>query len=289
MNISDPFIGLTLYMWLWIFLSFFTICVWLTFRYGVWSKYEVLWGLYYAYKAQSKAAFIFNLDLKAELFSESQAKCIFDYASYKYTGFSTAFFGLQGKVESLLFNYATIFLDDLDPLTAVVYKFGHRNMDVEIAKKLQNYEWDDRSSSISIGGTDTDIVLDSNRWTVKNSPQHKAIVNYCEIHNDGNPNDQIHSYMKFQRYLNEGKIAATGALAVIEPQTIVPWVRIDSAFPIDVEDNEQAGARRQHAEDEMNADANQFNKYIPHVLGFGVLFAFVIVGIRFAAFAMTKH
>jgi hypothetical protein len=95
--------------------------------------------------------------------------------------------------------------------------------------------------------------------------------------------------MKFQRYLNLGKIALTGTLSIIKPKTIIPWVRIDSAFPIDVEDNEQAGARRQHAEDETNADANQFNKYIPHVLGFGVLFAFVIVGIRFAAFAMTKH
>jgi hypothetical protein len=248
-----------------------------------------MWGLFYAFKAESKAAFVFNAELKAELLSEAQAKCIFDYASYKYEGFSTDLFGLVAWFQRLVFNYATVYLDNLDAGTALIYKFGHRNMDVEIAKKLQNGEWDDTPSSVITCGIDTDIILDSDRWSVKSSQQHKAIVNYCEIHNEGNPLDQVHSYMKFQRLVTEGKIALEDTLSCVKSSVMVPWVRIDSAFPIDVEDNEQAGARRQQAEDETNAEANQFNKYIPHVLGFGILFVFAIVGIRFASFAMGHH
>jgi len=289
-NVVDPFIFVQIYIWLWVLITFIAICMWVLFRYGVWEKYKVLWGLYYAFKAESNAAFIFNLALKAELFSEAQAKCIFNYASYKYEGFSKAWWGLQGWVERRIFNYATVYLDDLDPLKALVYKFGKRNMDVEIAKQMQAGEWEE-SPSVSIGGSDTDIILDADRWTVRGSPQNKAIVAYCEAWNDTYPEDQIHSFMKFQKYLLNGKIdqASTPSLACIHPQVLVSWTRIDETFPIDIEDNEQGGARRQQAADEENADANQFNKWIPTVLLGGLAFAFIIVVIRFIAFLVTNH
>jgi hypothetical protein len=290
-NVVDPFIFIQVYIWIWVLITFIAICMWVLFRYGVWEKYKVLWGLYYAFKAESNAAFIFNLALKAELYSEAQAKCIFDYSSYKYEGFSTAWWGLQGWVERRIFNYATVYLDNLDPLVAVVYKFGKRNMDVEIAKKMEGGKrWQD-TSSVNIGGSDTDIILDANRRTVKGSLQNKATIAYCEIWNEANPKDQIHSHVKFQEYLMNGRInkAATTMLDPIETEVLVSWTRIDETFPIDIEDNEQGGARRQQADDEMNAEANQFNKYIPHVLIGGTLFAFVIVGLRFVAFLVTKH
>ena len=284
LNIVDPFIGLTLYMWLWIILSFFSICAWLAFRYGVWEKYKVLWGLYYAFKAQSNAVFIFSMSLAAELLSEAQAKCIFDYSKYEYEGFSSN--KLIAWFERKVFNYATVFIDDLDPLTALIYKYGKRNMDVEIAKKMQNYDWEE-SPSVSIGGTNTDIILDADNWTIKNSHQHKAIVAFCEQWNESNDTDQIHTYSRFQKYILNGKIGQCEALARIKPTVTIPWIRIDSAFPIDIEDNEQAGARRQHAEDEMNNDKNFFNKYIPHILIGGIIFAAIILAARFAAFAMA--
>jgi hypothetical protein len=287
MNIVDPFIGLQIYIWLWIVLTFFSIATWLAFRYGVWENYKVLWGLYYAYKAQSNAAFIFSSTLAAELFSEAQAKCIFDYSTYHYEGFSSN--RVIAWFERKFFNYATVFLDDLDILTAVLYKFGNRNMDVEIAKKLQGYEWQE-SPSISIGGTHTDIILDADSWTVKTSHKHRAVAAYCEMWNATNPHDEIHTYSKFQKYLLDGTISRTSAgLEKVGPEFIVPWVRIDAAFPIAIEDNEQGGARRQQAEDDANAEKNQYNKWIPHILIAGIIFAVLILGVRYGSFVMAQN
>jgi len=288
LNIADPFIGLTIYMWLMILILFFAGCVWLLFRFGVWSKYKTLWGLYYAFKAESNAAFIFNLQLVAELYSEAQAKCIFNYAKYEYEGFSKHWY--IAWFERRVFNYATVFLDDLDPLMALVYKYGHRNMDVEIAKKLQNYKDWESNPSVTIGGISTDIILDADRWTVPTSYQHKAIEAYCELWNEAHPDDQIHSYSKFQKYIASGKISLTESIGCITPEVTIPWTRIDASFPIDVEDNEQAGARRQQAEDEAIADSMKINQYIPHILVGGFIFALVIVGLRFLSimFAAPK-
>ena len=55
-NVVDPFIFVQIYIWLWVLITFISICMWVLFRYGVWEKYKVLWGLYYAFKAESNAA-----------------------------------------------------------------------------------------------------------------------------------------------------------------------------------------------------------------------------------------
>lgn len=291
LNIVDPFIGLQLYIWAWILIIFLSIGFWIAFRYGVWEKYKALWGLYYAFKASSKAAFIFNRELVAELWSEAKATCIFDYASFRYTGFQDYPLMEGGKmrawIERHLFNYASVYLPHLDPATAIVYKLGRRNMDVEIATHMQGGEWEDSPSSVSLGGTDTDIILDSDSWTVDGSRQHREIVEYCEIHNEANPNDQIHSYMKFQKYLSEGKITPSeNYLQHVKPTMIVPWSRIDAVFPTSIKDNEEDGARRQQAKDDDEAAKNEFSKYIPYVLGGGFIFAVVIVVARIVVHIM---
>jgi len=287
-NIVDPFFGIQIYAWIWVILLMLAVGFWLAFRYGVWEKYRAMWGLYHAYKAMSKAAFIFNLELVLELWSEARAKCIFDYSKINYTGFEEYPWmeggPLRSWIERRIFNYATVYLPDLDPLLAILYKFGNRNMDVEIATHEQNGEWEDAPSSVSVSGIDTDIILDADSWTVETSRQHKEIERFAEMHNQANQTNQIHTYMKFQRLLLDGTIKQEGAyLQNIKPMVTIPWSRIDAVFPIFVKDNEEGGARRQQAKDEDDADKNEFSRYIPYVLGGGFIFA---VGVLIARMAM---
>lgn len=267
-NYTDPFFGFQIYLWG--FLAIMVMCVvaWLAWRYGQWEPYKPVWGLFYAFKAESQAAFIFNMGLVSELISERDAKCIFDYGSWKYTGI--------GWFKKFIFNYATAFLPDLPLAKAILYKYGGRNLDVEIAKKLQNYEWE-KYSSVTIGGIHTDMILDADNWSVRESPQHKIIESFCEVHNEANPEDQIHSYSKFMRMILERKIAPPDGIKVF---VNVPWSRIDAAFPIEKGNIEEAGAVRQFAKELEEADNNSLSKYYLPVLVCGVGIIFMILGFR---------
>jgi len=294
-DIQDPFFGLPIYAWLWIFVLFLTLCTWLTFRYAVWTKYTVLWGLYDAFKAHSKAVFTFDIRLGAELLSEARAKIIADYSKYEYVladvgaGFFAKF---HNFLRRFLFYYPTAYLDssELSSEEAILNKFGHVNMDVQIAKKLEGEtDWID-IPSVSIGGIDTDLVLDADRWSIPKSLQHKEIEKFRDAWNDTYPDDRIESYMKLQRYMLNGKITQEDMAREtphVKSMIIIPWIRIDSAFPTVIEDNEQAGARRQQAKDDEQNIANAINKYIPYVLGAGIGFAFLILVFRFATVAMA--
>lgn len=267
-NFTDPLFGLQLYIWGWIFLIILAVVSWLGWRYGSWEAYKPVWGLFYAFKGESQAAFIFNAGLISELLAEKDAKCIFEYAKIKYTG--------VGRFKKYIFNYATVFLPDLPLAKAILYKYGGRNLDVEIAKKMQNHEWE-KFSSVTLGGTHTDLILDADRWTVRESPQHKIIEAQCDVHNDGNPSDEIHAYSKYQRYLAEGKIPVP---AGITPYITVPWSRIDSSFPVNQESNEVEGAIRQFAKEMEESENNSLSKYYWMILGGGLGFAALLLIVR---------
>jgi len=267
-NYTDPIFGIQIYIWTWGALLFLAICAWVGFRYGMWDKYKPLWGLFGAIKAGTQAAFIFNMGLISELMSERDAKCIFDYSTIKYTGLSW--------VRRWFFNYATVFLPNLPPTKAIVYKFAGVNMDVQIAKKLQNYDWENYSS-VTVGGVHTDIILDADRWTVRDSPQHKLIEQQCDTHNEANPDDQIHAYSKYMRYIMEKKLPLpVGVLDYI----IIPWSRIDSSFPISKVSSETEGANRQFAKEAEEADNNSLSKYYFPILMGGFAFAFILLLVR---------
>lgn len=255
-NYTDPIFGLQMYIWSWIFLLILLVVAWVAWRYGQWDKYKPVWGLFYAFKAESQAAFIFNLGLVCELLSERDAKCIFDYSKWKYTGLS--------PVQKLFFNYTTAFIPEMPLAKAIVYKLGGRNMDVEIAKKMQKYEWE-KHSSVTLGGIHTDMILDGDNWTIRDSPQHKIIESQCESHNDANPDDQIHSYPKYQRYITSGKLQKPDG--IIDFITI-PWSRIDAAFPILIGNNTMEGAKRQYARELEELENNSLSKYyLPILVG----------------------
>jgi hypothetical protein len=265
LNYTDPVFHYQLYMWSWLGLVILSVLCWVAWRYGPWKAYKALWGLYYSFKAHSNAAFTTGLQLYFELISERDAKCIFDYSKWEYELPRSK---VPAPLQRFAFNYASAFIDDLGWAKALVYKFGKRNMDVEIAKRLQNYEWEE-APSVTIGGIRTDIVLDADNWTLKDSPQHKAIVEYCMGWNDTHQNDQIHSYSKLQRLMEGGVVNSPGG---VKKQVIVPWVRIDSAFPIAMEAVELAGAIRQVAREMEDAEKNPLSQYYKPVLigSFGI-------------------
>jgi len=257
-NYVDPLFGWQLYIWGWIFIIVLSVVSWLAWRYGKWDKYKPVWGLFYAFKAVSQAAFIFNLGLICELLSERDAKCIFDYGKWKYTGVS--------RLRSLIFNYTTVFIPEMPLAKAIIFKYGGRNMDVEIAKRLQNYEWE-KYSSVTLGGIHTDMILDGDNWTIRDSPQHKIIESQCETHNDGNPTDQIHSYSKYMRYIIERKLPKPDGIVDF---ITIPWSRIDAAFPILIGNNTMEGAKRQYARELEELDNNTLGQFYFPILGGGL-------------------
>ena len=199
-NYGDPIFNQPLYIYVWIMLVVLAVMCWVVWRYAKWDAFKPFHGLFYAYKASSQAAFIFNKGLISELLSERDAKCIFEYSKWSYELPNTKIPVIGNKLQHIFFNYATAFLDNLDYTHALLYKFGGKNMDVEIAKKLQGYEWESESS-VTTGGIHCDLILDADNWSVKGSPQHAIVESTAFQHNDANPDDQIHAYPKFQKML----------------------------------------------------------------------------------------
>jgi len=278
LNYVDPVIGLQLYIWAWIGLVVLSIISYLFWYYLGWKPYTPLHGLYYAYKAGSNAAFIFDTPLHGEMVSENIAKCIFDYSKeeYEIESVTTPVFGkLLSWVYTKIFYYPTAYLDNITPIEALIYKFGGVNKDVEIARHLQNGEWE-RSPSVTCGGIDVDIIVDCDNWTIRSTPQHRAIEKCARFWNDTNPDDQIHSYQKFQKYLLAGKINCEG----IKYTTNVSWTRIDIGFPLDLEESDWAGKRRAMAEEQYDGETISKNRLGMYILAIGIIVAILIMFVR---------
>ena len=278
LNIVDPVLGLQLYIWCWLGLFVLAGFIHLIFYFGRWKPFKALHGLYYAWKAGSNAAFIFDSNLHGELIDEKTAKCIFDYSKEEYE-LEIPIIPVIGKfvkyIYTKTFYYPTAYLDNIDPLHAIVYKFGGVNKDVEIARVLEGGDWE-RSPSVTCGGVDVDIIVDSYSWTIRESKNHKTIERYARHWNENNPTDQIHSYMKFQKYLLTNLIICPE----LECDLLVPWIRTQTGLPLDLQESDWAGKRRQMAEQDYNADMLLKNKLALWVLGAGVGLALLITTVR---------
>lgn len=267
--LNFEFLGVPLYVYSWVFLIILIILCWVVWRYIKWPQYRPFWGLFFAYKHQTQAAFIFNMGLISEVVSEREAKCIFDYSKWSYEGLS--------KVQAFLFNYATVFLDNIDFAHALLYKFGGRNLDTEISKKLQNNEWESESS-VTTGGIHADLILDADNWSVRTSPQHAIIESIATQWNDANPTEQVHAYPKFQRMLTSGVINCPPG---IKKTITISWSRIDAAFPLGMS-NKAPGPVREMALEMENEDKMELKQYyLPILLG-GIGFACILLILRVA-------
>lgn len=284
-NIVDPILNIQLYIWAWVLILVVCVFTWIAWYYGQWKPLTPMHGIYFGRKHGSNAAFIFDLPLHGEMVAEWVAKCIFDYSKWDYA-LPGSTIPILGKyltwIQKITFYYPTAFLDDIDYLHGVLYKYQGVNKNVELARKLQGGEWE-RTPSVSCGGVDVDIVIDADNWTIRDSPQHKAIENAGMIWNEGNPTDQIHSYTKFQRYLIAGKIVCPG----IQKDISIDWTRVDKGFTTDLQASEYVGKKIQMAEETYNADELSKNRIALYVLIAGVGLAALVIIIRFVSFLMN--
>jgi hypothetical protein len=279
-NIVDPILHFQLYIWIWVLAFILGIGSYAAWYYGKWMPFEPLWGLYYAAKAGTDAAFVCGPQLYFTLNSEAEAKCIFDYSKWPQSPEPSL---IPWAIRKLFFNYASAFLPDLSPRDALTHKFAGINDDVRIAQKLQNGEWEG-APSVTVGTTPTDIILDADKWIDRTSPQHKIIEAVALEWNRENPGNQIHSYSKFFRLMDEGAFEVPAGLT---PEVIVPWERIDASFPLALQDNEMGGYRGQKAEEDAQADKDQIkNLGVKVLIGVGVFAAIIYLG-RFYSFVMS--
>ena len=274
-NIVDPILGWQLYIWgniLLIVLAGFCAVIW---HFVKWKPLTPFHGLYYEFKNGGNTAFIFDGDLRGEMVAERVAKCIFDYSKVQYV-LPTDKYPVINRIARWFFYYPTAYEGvHIDPLRALLYKFGKVNKDVDIARALQNGEWE-RSPSVICAGVPVDIVIDTDNWTIPHSKQHVAIERCADIWNEANPDDQIHSYSKFQRYLLEGKIACDG----VQTEAICEWARVDGSLPTNLKDNEFAGKKMQMAISADEHDQSFLNQLGIKVLLGGLVFAFALLGFR---------
>jgi len=269
-NTLDPVLGLTLYMWSWIIFLILIGVLWAAMYFLKWKPLKPLHGLYYALKNRSAVAFIFNAVLVGELVSERDAKCIFNYAEDEYEidipdhktlDMIPGFKRLQTWYLVKLYYYPTHYLKDISPTKAIVYRIGGVNQDVEIARLLEGGNWE-RSATVVCASVPVDIIVDMDDWTLKRSRQHKAIVRSATEWNLLNPTDQIHSYQKYEKYLLNGNIQCPPELKIT---AVVPWQRIDAAFPLDLDENEWAGKKRQMAADREAEEGGELNRLALYV------------------------
>jgi hypothetical protein len=276
-NITDPILHIQLYIWGWVLISILAIFAHIAWYYGRWKPYGPLQGLYWSYKDGSNAAFIFDAALIGEFVAERQAKCIFDYSTMAYDITIDVPFigGLVNRFKNIFFYYPMAYLDDISFLKAMVYKYGHVNKDVEIARRLEGGDWP-RYPSVVCGGVPVDIIVDMDNWTIPTSPQHKMVERCAMNWNEANPDDQIHSYHKFQKYLTEGKIQCDG----VKKDTQISWTRINAGFTTDLESSEYTGKIIQMSEHEYNEHEMNMNKYALYLLIGGLLLDFMLLAVR---------
>jgi len=286
-------LGIPAYVYFIPFLMILIGVIWAVMYYLKWKPLAPMHGLYYALKNGSTVAFIFDSFLVGELVSERDAKCIFNYAEdeyeidvpdHKILDHIPGFKRVQIWFRTYFYYYPTNYLDTIDPIHAVIYKVGKVNKDVEIARLLEGGKWE-RSASVVCAGVPVDIVVDMDKWTIRNSPQHKAIVRSARAWNTANEKDQVHSYQKYQDYLLNGKLTPPQEIQI---STIVPWQRIDAAFPLELDENEWAGKKWQKSKDDEDADATIDKKFATYLIIAGVGFAFLALFARWSMAFMAR-
>jgi hypothetical protein len=182
---------------------------------------------------------------------------------------------------SQLFWYPTHYLKDIGWQEALSFKFGGVNFDCKIAQLLQGGEWE-QYPVVNCGGIPVEIFYDLDRWCkakgLQKSKQHVAIKRFCKTWNVTYPDDQIHTYAKFQKYHNLGKIKDEDVPEVTFNQT-VSWVRIDSGFPY-YPKSDYAGKQRQMAKLQAGKKDTQNSKLQWYLIIAGVVVLVVILLIR---------
>jgi len=276
-----------------------------------WDPFVRFHGLHFAKKNDSAACLITDETGDTHIVAEHIAKCIFSYGEDDYAieipeyqtrwvriagiaviiigfllivvgrwsaGLPLIIIGILAQfteriipwVYGKLFWYPTQYLKDIDWKQAALYKFGNVNYDCKIAQLLQGGEWD-LYPVVNAAGIAVEWIFDSDHWCERRSRQHKAIVPSARAYNKENPNDQVHTYTKYQRYLTEGKIECPPE---VRKDFLVPWVRIDLGFPFNLRNVDWGGKLRQMAKTKEAKRNSTLDTYMMALIVGGVMMFF---------------
>ena len=167
-----------------------------------WDMMAPFHGLYVAMTSHSDVIFKTDLNLNFILKSEAGACLVFEKDRY-----------------NALVEHKYKFL------TGISKKLKPVDQSTDFAKFLQG-SWETKPV-VNIGSIPSSILLDANGWTKDVSPERAAIAKECDLWNEMNPSDQIHSLSKAWRYMSEEKIPTP---ANVKLYVDVPWVRIDNSY-----------------------------------------------------------
>jgi hypothetical protein len=244
--------GVQLYFWLMILGILVIVGSEIFWRFTFWEPITPFHGLYKAYTDNSKAALVGDLNLDWALLSEAGATIIFNPDYYKF-----AFEELGWWIR----------------FRAWLYK---PDFSAAIAAELEGKR--EEATLITIGKIPTHIIIDTQWWTDRTSPQRKAIIAAADQHNRDHPDDQVHRFTTFIKYVRAGTIPCPEGVRL---ETLIPWPRIDAAFPVIRSDAGWAGFVRQIAE-EMHAQAGgDMGKWAIYVLVFSALMCIMMFAGKF--------
>jgi len=317
LNHTDPWNLAPTYLWVLILWWIIIIPLsWFMLKRMKWDPFYKFHGLHYAKKNDSSCALISDDTGDTEMVAEHIAKCIFSYGDddylieipslpfklFKIAGVIVIILGfgllVTGNLAGLLlivigllsysintvvpwvykkvFWYPTKYLKDIDWQKALLYKIGKVNFDCKIAQHLQNGGWD-RYPVVNCGGIPVEMVFDSDHWCERRSRQHKAIVRSAREWNQTHEKDQVHTYAKYQRYLDNGNIEKPPE---VNKDYLAPWIRIDQGFPTNLKNVDWAGKLRQMAKTKENKKEGEINKYTMWLIIGGVGMFVLIMAIR---------
>jgi hypothetical protein len=153
----------------------------------------------------------------------------------------------------------------------------------ETFKQAQEAEEDrTEAPTASIGSVRTDFVFDPDKWTYPGSYQRKIIEDIAESWNSLNPTDQVRTFLKFGRYMKEGKFDADYAnqLKNIKREYIVPWARITMMYR-DREESQTFGFIMSLAQTIEKIEQDNLNRYALVVLGFFFLIDVILIAAHY--------
>lgn len=227
--LTEPFFGgvfnypilfdVQLYFWLMIAAVLVIVGSELFWRVTFWDPISPFHGLLKASNDGTKAVLVGDLNLDWALLSESAGTIIFDP---EYYDFAFSEMGAWVRFRKWLFK---------------------PDFSSKIAAELEGKK--EEPTLITIGNIPTHLIIDTEWWTDRKSPQRLAIKEAAEKWNNENPDDQVHRLSTFHKYCMEGKIKTPDGVKL---QTLIPWARIDAAFPLVRSDAAWAGFVRQLAE-----------------------------------------
>ncbi len=194
-----------------------------------WDMMAPFHGLYVAMTSHSDVIFKTDLNLNFILKSEAGACLVFEKDRYNNL--------VEHKYKFL---------------TGISKKLKPVDQSTDFAKFLQG-SWETKPV-VNIGSIPASILLDANGWTKDVSPERAAIAKECDLWNEMNPGDQIHSLAKAWSYMDTGKIPTPPNVKLY---VTVPWVRVDNAYSSSRNSASWGGFLRQLAEDLVNAESKK--------------------------------